>query len=200
MTFKSTPTILGLLLLVSCADEPKMASNSFVYENFLGEGRPHFESTSNRLDIRNAPYSDAQVVATEELTDRDLPSFDGAITRTLKPGQIDVHENIATRVRSFGEINTLPTELYYSESIGWVDTQFTPEDKPAMLMWTSEGHCLIKIANKVYESGECSTESGRQWKLISQPVTETWIELKINNSKGWVKVDGQQVREISRNF
>ena len=123
-----------------------------------------------------------------------------AITRTLKAGQIELQGNLSIQVREFGEIDTLPTDRYYDESITWLEKKITPNDKPTLLMWMAEGTCLITIGKTVNESSDCPTQPDSQWKLKSQPTTESWIEVKINKSKGWVKVDGQQVEEVSRSF
>ncbi|WP_334119051.1 hypothetical protein [Limnobacter sp.] len=191
----------GILLAISaCTADPTATQKSFVYENFVGEGRPEYKTTANQIELRESPDSGSAIANKASISKEQALTFEHAITRTLKAGQIELQGNLSIQVREFGEIDTLPTDRYYDESITWVEKKITANDKPTLLMWMAEGNCLITIKQTVNESNSCPIESDRHWKLTSQPTTESWIQVKISDSKGWVKVDGQQIKEVSRGF
>lgn len=200
MTVLSTLKITALLTISACTADPAATQKSFVYENFVGEGRPEYKTTANQIELRDSPDSGSAIANKASISKKQALTFEHAITRTLKAGQIELQGNLSIQVREFGEIDTLPTDRYYDESITWLEKKITPNDKPTLLMWMAEGTCLITIGKTVNESSDCPTQPDSQWKLKSQPTTESWIEVKINKSKGWVKVDGQQVEEVSRSF
>lgn len=200
MTVLSTLKITALLAISACTADPAATQKSFVYENFVGEGRPEYKTTANQIELRDSPDSGSAIANKASISKKQALTFEHAITRTLKAGQIELQGNLSIQVREFGEIDTLPTDRYYDESITWLEKKITPNDKPTLLMWMAEGTCLITIGKTVNESSDCPTQPDSQWKLKSQPTTESWIEVKINKSKGWVKVDGQQVEEVSRSF
>lgn len=200
MTVLSTLKITALLAISACTADPAATQKSFVYENFVGEGRPEYKTTANQIELRDAPDSGSAIANKASISKKQALTFEHAITRTLKAGQIELQGNLSIKVREFGEIDTLPTDRYYDESITWLEKKITVNDKPTLLMWMAEGTCLITIGKTVNESSDCPTQPDSQWKLKSQPTTESWIEVKINKSKGWVKVDGQQVEEVSRSF
>lgn len=200
MTVLSTLKITALLAISACTADPAATQKSFVYENFVGEGRPEYKTTANQIELRDSPDSGSAIANKASISKKQALTFEHAITRTLKAGQIELQGNLSIQVREFGEIDTLPTDRYYDESITWLEKKITANDKPTLLMWMAEGTCLITIGKTVNESSDCPTQPDSQWKLKSQPTTESWIEVKINKSKGWVKVDGQQVEEVSRSF
>lgn len=200
MTVLSTLKITALLAISACTADPAATQKSFVYENFVGEGRPEYKTTANQIELRDSPDSGSAIANKASISKKQALTFEHAITRTLKAGQIELQGNLSIKVREFGEIDTLPTDRYYDESITWLEKKITVNDKPTLLMWMTEGTCLITIGKTVNESSDCPTQPDSQWKLKSQPTTESWIEVKINKSKGWVKVDGQQVEEVSRSF
>lgn len=200
MTVLSTLKITALLAIGACTADPAATQKSFVYENFVGEGRPEYKTTANQIELRDSPDSGSAIANKASISKKQALTFEHAITRTLKAGQIELQGNLSIQVREFGEIDTLPTDRYYDESITWLEKKITANDKPTLLMWMAEGTCLITIGKTVNESSDCPTQPDSQWKLKSQPTTESWIEVKINKSKGWVKVDGQQVEEVSRSF
>jgi hypothetical protein len=200
MTVFSHLKIITLLAIGACTAKPDATQKSFVYENFVGEGRPEYNTISNQIELRVTPNSDAAITNKASVSKGQSLNFGNAITRTLKTGSTELQSDVLTQVREFGEIDTLSTDLYYDDSITWVEKKITASDKPKLLMWMAEGNCLITIKQIVYESNACPTESGSQWKLKNQPDTESWIELNIHNSKGWIKIDGLQIREISRSF
>lgn len=200
MTVLSTLKITALLAISACTADPAATQKSFVYENFVGEGRPEYKTTANQIELRDSPNSGSAIANKASISKKQALTFEHAITRTLKAGQIELQGNLSIQVREFGEIDTLPTDRYYDESITWLEKKITANDKPTLLMWMAEGTCLITIGKTVNESSDCPTQPDSQWKLKSQPTTESWIEVKINKSKGWVKVDGQQVEEVSRSF
>lgn len=189
-----------MLVMSACAAEPTTVNKSFVYENFLGEGRPEYRATTQNIELRSSPNSESPISKVVPISDNNALPFYKAVTKTIETGKIKVSGDVLLKIRSFGEIEKLTTDVYYDESIVWVEETITAADKPTLLMWFSEGNCLIKIKQTVNESAECPTEADGLWVLLNQPETETWIEARINDSKGWVKVDGQQVKEVSRNF
>lgn len=195
-----TPIITAMLVMSACAAEPTAVNKSFVYENFLGEGRPEYGATTQNLELRSSPVSESSISKVVPISNSKALPFDKVVTKTIEAGKIKVSGHVLLKTRSFGEIESLTPGAYYDESIAWEDRTITAEDKPTLLMWLSEGNCLIKIKQTVNESAECPMESDGLWVLLNQPETETWIEAKINESKGWVKVDGQQVKEVSRSF
>ncbi|MCR2745351.1 hypothetical protein [Limnobacter parvus] len=194
------PIITAMLVMSACAAKPTTVNKSFVYENFLGEGRPEFRATTQNLELRNSPVSESSISQVAPISDSKALPFDKVVTKTIEAGNIKVSGDVFVKTRSFGEIEKLTAEAYYDESIAWEDRTINADDKPTLLMWLSEGNCLIKIKQTVDEISDCPTESAGLWVLLNQPKTETWIEARINESKGWVKVDGQQVKEVSRNF
>lgn len=200
MTLHLFRTVIIFLLLSACTTDPTFSHQPFVYESFVGEGRPEYKAISNQIELRNSPESLSAVTSKLSVSNDQTLTFENAITRTTKVGQIEIQSDAVITVREFGKINLLPRERYYDESITWTEKKITASDKPELLMWMAEGNCLIAIKQTVNESNTCPTESGSQWKLTSQPATESWIEVTINNSKGWIKVDGQQIKEVSRNF
>lgn len=189
-----------MLAIGACSVEPTTAYKSFVYENFVGEGRPEYKATTQNLELRSSPNSESSISKVVPISDSEALPFDKAVTKTIEAGKIKVSGDVLLKTRSFGEIETLTPEAYYDESIAWEDRTITAEDKPTLLMWLSEGNCLIAIKQTMNESAECPMESDGLWMLINQPETETWIETVINESKGWVKVDGQRIKEVSRSF
>lgn len=189
-----------MLVMSACAAEPTAVNKSFVYENFLGEGRPEYRATTQNLELRSSPVSESSISKVAPVSESKALPFDKAVTRTIEAGKIKISSDVSVKTRVFGEIETLTSETYYDESIAWEDRTINADDKPTLLMWLSEGNCLIKVKQTVNEISECPMESGGLWVLLNQPETETWIEANINESKGWVKVDGQQVKEVSRSF
>lgn len=192
--------IIALLAISGCSSEPVATNASFVYHNFVGEGRPEYKIIAHQVELRITPKSESSIGGTEANLKGQSISFNNAITRTIEAGKINVLNDVSIKVRGFGEIETLTKESYYDESNTWIEKTITAADQPTVLMWISEGNCLITIKRTVNESSECPTESTKQWALLSQPRTESWIEVKINNSTGWVKIDGQQIIEVSRSF
>lgn len=189
-----------MLSICACSVEPRTETKSFAYENFVGEGRPGYAATTNYIELRSSPFSASAISSTESVLKEQALSFEDVVTRTIKAGEVQVHSDVAVQMRSFGEIEQLTSKLYYDDSIAWDNKTLRSADKPALLMWMSEGNCLIKIKQSVYESSECPTKTGKQWVLLNQPETEGWIKVGINNSKGWVKIDDPQIKEATRNF
>lgn len=193
-------TLTTTLAICACSVDTTGTQTSFVYENFVGEGRPEYVAIGNQIELRAAPNKDSAISNNAMIQKEGALSFENSITRALNAGQIEVISSQSVQVREFGEIKELPSDRYYDESITWVQKKISASDKPRLLMWIAEGHCLVAIGQTVNELKECPTESSVGWRLVNQPATESWIEVNINDSKGWVKVDGQQIKEVSRIF
>lgn len=200
MTVLSTLKTIALLAIGACTADPVANQQLLVYENFVGEGRPEYETISNQIELRDTPNSGAAITNVVPVSQGQFITYNNAITRTLRSGPIELQGDVLIQVREFGDISTISTDLYYSDSITWIEKKITAKDKPELLMWISEGNCFIKSNQIVYESDSCPLESGSEWTLQKQPTTESWIELNLGNSKGWAKVDSQQIRESSRSF
>lgn len=200
---KNWRTLYGfssLLAISACSTESTTNVQSFVYENFLGEGRPEFAATSHQIELRSSPSNASSISSAKVVSSKQALPFDNAVTITVKAGRVRMLANKTVGLRNFGEIKQLTREMYYDDSIAWADKTLTLTSEPILLMWLSEGNCLIKIKRMVYESNECPTQMSKQWVLLNQAKTESWIRLEVNASKGWVKIDDPQIKEVTRNF
>lgn len=189
-----------LLATGACSIEHTAETPSFVYENFLGEGRPEYKITGTQIKMRDLPNRESSIVGTESISGEQVLPFDDVVTKVIKAGEIQVSGDLSVQTRNFGEIQKLTKERYYDESIAWAERTLTAADQPTLLMWNSEGNCLIKIKQTVNESRDCPTELASQWTLLTQPETESWIKVSLNGTVGWVQVDDRQIREVGRSF
>lgn len=189
-----------LLATGACSIERPAVAPSFVYENFLGEGRPEYKITGTQIKLLDLPNRESSLAGTESISGEQVLAFDDVVTKVIKTGEIQISGDLTVQTRNFGAIQKLTKEMYYDESIAWVERTLTATDQPTLLMWMSEGNCLIKIKQTVNESRDCPTDSGNPWQLLNPPETESWIKIELNHSKGWVEVDDRQIREVDRNF
>lgn len=150
--------------------------------------------------MRDLPNRESSIVGTESISGEQVLPFDDVVTKVIKAGEIQVSGDLSVQTRNFGEIQKLTKERYYDESIAWAERTLTAADQPTLLMWNSEGNCLIKIKQTVNESRDCPTELASQWTLLTQPETESWIKVSLNGTVGWVQVDDRQIREVGRSF
>lgn len=200
MTIRLILLIVGVLTISACNTDPTATENTFVYESFVGEGRPEYVTMVDQIEIRDTPNSSEIIAHEVSVSKGQSLTFNNAVTRTLRKGQVEVQSDVSIQVREFGEIDSLTADRYYDATITSVRRKVTANDKPELLMWMSEGNCLLSIQRTVIESSDCPTESDNQWRLVTQPIVESWIEMNIKDSKGWIKVDGQQITEKSRSF
>ncbi|HEX4857008.1 MAG TPA: hypothetical protein VFV28_09355 [Limnobacter sp.] len=186
--------------LPACAQQTSFHNEAFVYKNFLGEGKPEYRSNQSSIALRHTPEDRAEI--THHLTIRPTLNlaFSRAITRSVQAGQVKVMKRKHIETRSFGEVQTLETEAYYSLNPAWEETSISEQDEVRLLMWMSEGNCLLAINKTVHESETCPAAIETDWVLLNQPEVETWILISNEKSEGWVRVGEQQVSEVSRSF
>ena len=189
-----------LLATGACSIERPAVAPSFVYENFLGEGRPQYKIMGTQIKMRDLPNRESSIVGIESISGEQVLPFDDVVTKVIKTGEIQISGDLSVQTRNFGEIRKLTKEMYYDESIAWAERTLTAADQPTLLMWMSEGNCLIKIKQTVNESRDCPTDSENPWQLLNPPEIESWIKVSINNSTGWVEIDDRQMREVNRSF
>lgn len=189
-----------LLATGACSIERPAVAPSFVYENFLGEGRPEYKIMGTQIKMRDLPNRESSIVGIESISGEQVLPFDDVVTKVIKTGEIQISGDLSVQTRNFGEIRKLTKEMYYDESIAWAERTLTAADQPTLLMWMSEGNCLIKIKQTVNESRDCPTDSENPWQLLNPPEIESWIKVSINNSTGWVEIDDRQMREVNRSF
>lgn len=189
-----------LLATGACSIERPAVAPSFVYENFLGEGRPEYKIMGTQIKMRDLPNRESSIVGIESISGEHVLPFDDVVTKVIKTGEIQISGDLSVQTRNFGEIRKLTKEMYYDESIAWAERTLTAADQPTLLMWMSEGNCLIKIKQTVNESRDCPTDSENPWQLLNPPEIESWIKVSINNSTGWVEIDDRQMREVNRSF
>ena len=189
-----------LLATGACSIERPAVAPSFVYENFLGEGRPEYKIMGTQIKMRDLPNRESSIVGIESISGEQVLPFDDVVTKVIKTGEIQISGDLSVQTRNFGEIRKLTKEMYYDESIAWAERTLTAADQPTLLMWMSEGNSLIKIKQTVNESRDCPTDSENPWQLLNPPEIESWIKVSINNSTGWVEIDDRQMREVNRSF
>lgn len=170
------------------------------YENFLGEGLPEYEAVQNTLELKATPDNSAAIAQRLPVKVGQRLTFTNVMTRSIEPGKTRLKEKISITAREFGKIQNLSIDAYHQPDLAWRQIMLSEKDHVLLMMWLSEGNCLLSVNRRIYESEECPSDKNNHWVLLNQPEVETWIQLSVKEDKSWVKVDNQQVQEVSRHF
>lgn len=181
-----------------------MHAFEFDSELWPGEGRPTFRAKHDSLIFHEKPSKSSSTIKFHRLKKDDSIIYDRTIFRTIKPSIIIALISGKFYGRSFGNITYLSRKLYYSKS-NWLNFNYERGDSLQYLQYRAEGNCIVRYQGEIIEVEHCLwdiTENEKQFKKISNNVTEWWVRVTDSDHKpvGWILIDKKSVEFLDRRF
>ena len=101
--------------------------------------------------------------------------------------------------RNLGSITTLSRDGYYAR-YPRVGVALMPGQDLHYLQSRSEGTCFVRIGGRVIEADTCPVFDEADFRLLTEAVTEWWVQVEVDGHRGWAVVDGKQLRVVERTF
>jgi hypothetical protein len=126
--------------------------------------------------------------------------FDITSYRSIKPGHLTALKITTIKGRSMGELSSLTKEQYYSNKYKTDNYLISVGDHIEYLQYRAEGTCFVRIKSNVIDAEECPAGIPKHFKTNQEPIVEWWARVNINNSIGWILVDGKNVDVDGRTY
>jgi len=182
---------------------PLVQANGTVFEAvdlWPGEGRPVFKASAQDLTLRASP-SNSSRVSHRVMVQRKQPlKFDHTLYRTIKAGRIRVLMPAYLEGRILGARNRLSTDEYYSDKFPSSKMPVKPGRDIEYLQYRAEGTCFVRIESVVIDASSCPTTDRSAFRLETEPTTEWWIHVIVDQTAGWLLVTDSNVKEVGREF
>ncbi len=173
---------------------------TFEIELWPGEGRPVLEASSNELVLRESPASGSRITQKVTVKVGQELIFDETRYQTVQPGRISVVVPSRVTGRMLGTVARLTRDDYYSGNFESGSVETKPGMNIEYLQYRAEGTCFVRIAGKVIEADPCPTSSKRMFKVESEPKTQLWMHILVDNSRGWLLVTDSSAKIVRREF
>ncbi len=165
-----------------------------------GEGRPVLVASDTLLVLRSSPSDTSRASERVTSTRGEEVPFGETTYRTTRPGALLVLGDHVLTGRSFGAVNAITRDTYYSGDIPRREWTLAAGDTLALLQHRAEGSCFVRVDHAVVEADPCPTGSPDAVRPLSEPVTEWWVHVDTPDGRsGWARV-GDGVREADRVF
>ncbi len=166
-----------------------------------GEGRPVFEASSRKLELRYLPSASSKIIASVTVLPKKRLSFDKTLYRTLRSGKVSVLASTRVTGRLLGTVSRLSREDYYKRKFAPAIVDVQPGVNVEYLQYRAEGTCFVRIAGNVIDADPCPANDKSKFRVETEPKTEWWIHVVISSDlAGWLLVTGSSVKVVNREF
>jgi hypothetical protein len=170
-----------------------------------GEGRPRLVAGTTTLSPRTEPRKDAPAGTVLHVKKGQAVEFGETVYRTTVPGRLKVLKDSQVTGRRLGAILRLSRDDYYSDRYETVSLPVRPGEVIDYLQDRAEGTCFVRVRGEVVDADPCPhalvDPVDRFAELEAEPKTEWWVQVVLEGQpKGWLIVDGKNVREDGRTF
>ena len=193
---KMQPLKVAILFLCSI----QCFASEFETELWPEEGRPLLKALSISLELRETPYATSEITSQVSVKIGLPIEFDITRYRTIKPGHLTALKITTIKGRSMGELSSLTKEQYYSNKYKTDNYLISVGDHIEYLQYRAEGTCFVRIKSNVIDAEECPAGIPKHFKTNQEPIVEWWARVNINNSIGWILVDGKNVDVDGRTY
>lgn len=164
------------------------APETFVFEGWPGVGTPQaLQSGEATLSLRLEPRRDAPVAAR-------LPKAGGAPLRrrgsvvvSVRPGWTRAREDMKIIARSYGPASRV-TRAELDAARPTTIIVLATGERLETLVPLGAGRCLVRRGLVVYDAG-CPEQSPNAFDILSESVSEWWLDLDHAEGRGWVHAD-----------
>lgn len=168
------------------------------------EGRPRLVAGASTLLPRTEPRRDAPTGAVLRVKKGQPVEFGETLYRTIVPGRLKVLKDSQVTGRRLGSILRLSRADYYSGRYPSASLPVRAGEVIDYLQYRAEGSCFVRIRGEVVDADLCPhfvVDSVDRFALDAEPQTEWWVQVVVKGRpKGWLLVDGRNVREEGRTF
>lgn len=173
----------------------------FEIELWPGEGRPRFVAGGAAIQPRVDASIRAAAMRPVSVTPGQPIEFGKTVHRTTKAGRLRASVAATITGRRLGRVVHLSRDEYYSGTYSAVTVPVAADEMFEYLQYRAEGTCFVRIRGDVIDAHPCPLEARMAFVLEAEPETEWWVEyLASGQARGWLLVDGKDVRETARRF
>jgi hypothetical protein len=127
--------------------------------------------------------------------------FGQTVYRTMRPGRLRALAQAQIRGRRLGAIAQLSREDYYSGKFPTVVLAVSTGEVVEYLQYRAEGTCFVRVRGDVIDADPCPAQGAESFVVEAKPEVEWWIQMLVSRRpKGWLLVDGTNVKEVGRTF
>ena len=180
-------TVTALVLVLLCGTQTAPA---FVIEMAPGEGIPHYTARGSTLAVREAPSSNAEIIARVEISAGTTVEYSATRFQTLQPGLLVATNDTEIRGRNLQARRHLTRDDYYRHAGDRSSVSVQRGDSIQYLQYRAEGTCFVIVRGDLWDSNECPALPGSAFTTLSDPIVEWWIQIAGEHVPvGWVLVD-----------
>lgn len=184
----------------SQAGSSDTARVGFEVELWPGEGIPVFQSVSEQLVLRERPLTSADTAHVLRVPRGERLTYDSTRYRTVAPATLRVLTPGEIRGRSFGAVDRLTRDDYYSGRFSTTTVRVDSTSRLELLQHRAEGRCFVRLDREVLQAERCPTLRAG-FALEREPETQWWIHVTgTDGNAGWLLVADTTARVVERTF